>query len=83
MSLMRDFCRYSTNVGDVVKDSETLSAPCGGTSPRVGGIAKAVLHGVIENEQQTFTSDRASHTISVTMKSESNCAFASVSIQLV
>ena len=49
---MRDFCRYSTNVGDVVKDSETLSAPCGGTSPRVGGIAKAVLHGIIESEGQ-------------------------------
>ena len=50
--MMRDFCRYSTNVGDVVKDSETLSAPCGGTSPRVGGIAKAVLHDMVESERK-------------------------------
>ncbi len=28
----------------------TLSAPYGGTSPRVGGIAKAVLNDIIESE---------------------------------
>ena len=33
----------------------TLSAPCGGTSPRVGGIAKAMLHDMIESERQSLT----------------------------
>ena len=29
----------------------TLSGPCGATSPRVGGIAKAVLYDMIESER--------------------------------
>ncbi len=60
--------------------TQTLSAPYGGTSPRVGGIAKAVLYDTMKNECQTLTlQDQTSYTILITKKI-CNCFFINETI---